>query len=82
MMEDYYPIMEDYPGELDELRKLRSLIKHNVLVEKMAGVYFICGESGEKDDNGLPKQIHICPAYGVDWFMRYERTDKTWGTEY
>ena len=34
--------------------------------EKFEGVYFICGESGDKDDLGLPEYITVCPAYGVD----------------
>jgi hypothetical protein len=74
--------LEAYEGELKRLRKIESIVRHEVLVEKLGNIYFICGEGGEKDDNGLPKQIHVCPAYGCDWFMRYERTDKTWGTEY
>ena len=74
--------IEAYEGELRELRKIKSLIKHNLLAEQMEGIYFICGESGEKDRNNLPKQIHVCPAYGVDWFQVYERTDKTFGPEW
>jgi len=74
--------VEAYPGELNELRKFKALIRHTVLAEKMGDTFFICGESGEKDDNNLPKQIHICPAYGCDWFMLYERRDITWGPEY
>lgn len=74
--------IEAYKGELSELRKLKSLIKHNILAGKLGNIYFICGEGGEKDSNNLPKYIHICPAYGVDWFQVYERTDKTWGPEW
>jgi hypothetical protein len=74
--------LEAYEGELKELRKIKSLIKHTVLAEKMGDIYFICGEGGEKDDNNLPKTIHICPAYGVDWFQVYERTDKSFGPEW
>ena len=74
--------IEAYEGELRELRKIKSLIKHNLLAEQMAGIYFICGEGGEKDQNNLPEQIHVCPAYGVDWFQIYERTDKTFGPEW
>lgn len=74
--------LEAYEGELRELRKIKSLIKHNLLAEQMAGIYFICGEGGEKDKNNLPKQIHVCPAYGVDWFQIYERTDNTFGPEW
>ena len=50
--------------------------------DKFPDAYFISGEGGKKDENGLPKQIHVCPAYGVDWFQIYERTDKTHGPEY
>jgi hypothetical protein len=46
------------------------------------GYYFICGEGGTKDDNGLPERLHVCPAYGADWMMVYTRTDKTSGPEY
>ena len=74
--------IEAYEGELRELRKIKSLIKHNLLAEQMEGIYFICGEGGEKDKNNLPKQIHVCPAYGVDWFQVYERSDQTFGPEW
>lgn len=74
--------IEAYEGELKELRRLKEIIKHEVLAEKLGNIYFICGESGLKDDNGLPDQIHICPSYGVDWFQIYERTDKTFGPEW
>jgi len=74
--------VEAYEGELKRLRKLESIIKHEVLAEKLGDVYFICGEGGEKDSNNLPKQIHICPAHGCDWFEIYEKTGSTWGPEY
>ena len=74
--------LEAYEGELKELRKIKSLIKHNLLAEQMGGIYFICGEGGEKDKNNLPKQIHVCPAYGVDWFQIYDRSDQTFGPEW
>lgn len=78
--------VEAYKGELKELRKLKSLIKHEILAtalsDKIGNIYFICGEGGEKDQNNLPKRIHICPAYGVDWFQIYERTEKTFGPEW
>ncbi len=73
---------EAYEGELAMLRKCYSLVKHTVLTEKMGNIYFICGEGGEKDKNNLPQRIHICPAYGVDWFQVYERTDKSNGPEW
>ena len=74
--------VEAYEGELKELRKIKSLIKHELLHEQMGDIYFICGESGEKDRNNLPDRIHVCPAYGVDWFQVYEKSEKTWGPEY
>ena len=74
--------LEAYEGELKKLRKLYEMVKHIDLAEKLGGIYFICGEGGEKDQNNLPKQIHVCPAYGVDWFQVYEKTDQTWGPEY
>lgn len=67
--------VEQYEGELRELRKLKSLIRHEVLAEKLGDRYFICGESGNKDNNNLPEKILICPAYGVAWFQVYEKTD-------
>jgi hypothetical protein len=73
---------EAYEGELAMLRKCYSLVKHTGLAEKMGNIYFICGEGGQKDKNNLPDKIHICPAYGVDWFQIYEKTDKTFGPEY
>lgn len=74
--------VEAYEGELRELRKIKSLIKHELLAEKMGNIYFICGEGGEKDKNNLPERIHVCPAYGVDWFQIYERTSNSAGTEW
>ena len=74
--------VEAYEGELAKLRKLYEMVKHIDLAEKLGDIYFICGESGNKDENNLPKRIHICPAYGVDWFQIYERTDKSFGPEW
>lgn len=74
--------VEEFAGELAELRKLKALIKHEVLVEKLGDIYFICGEGGEKDLNNLPEKIHICPAYGCDWFQVYQKTEKAVGPEW
>lgn len=66
--------------------KLKLLEKVEMYLETSypdkSGSYFICGEGGVKDGNGLPERLHICPAYGVDWMMLYTRTDKTSGPEY
>jgi hypothetical protein len=74
--------LEAYEGELNELRKIRSFIKHATLADKLGDIYFICGEGGNKDKNNLPDKIHICPAYGVDWFQIYQKTKRTSGPEY
>lgn len=74
--------LEAYEGELRELRKLKSLIKHDILADKLGNIYFIAGQSGNLDDNGLPDKIHICPAYGVDWIHIYQKTDQTFGPEW
>ena len=68
------------------LAKLKLLEKVDMYLKTSypdkSGSYFICGEGGVKDDNGLPERLHICPAYGADWMMLYTRTDKTHGPEY
>lgn len=69
--------IEAYEGELTKLRKLYETVKHEFLAEKMGDIFFICGQSGNEDKNGLPERIHICPAYGVDWFEVYEKTGVT-----
>ncbi len=74
--------LEAYEGELAMLRKCFKLVKHTGLAEKMGDIYFICGEGGQKDQNGLPDRIYICPAYGVDWFQVYEKTQSAVGPEY
>lgn len=69
--------VEAYEGELRHLRKLNSFIRHEILAEKLADNYFICGDNGVVDNNNLPKRLYICPAYGCDWFQVYERTNVT-----
>lgn len=54
----------------------------SIFPDKFPDNYFISGEGGEKDENSLPERIHVCPAYGVDWFQIYERTDKIYGPEW
>lgn len=84
--------IEEYEGELRKLREELETYKNgyeaamriikSTYAEKFGDIYFICGESGNKDQNSLPERIHICPAYGVDWFQIYERTDKSFGPEW
>lgn len=74
--------LEAYEGELKQLRKIKALIKHTVLVEKMGDIYFICGELGAKDVNNMPQKIMVCPAYGLDFSYIYEYTGVTTGPEW
>lgn len=69
-------------AELQLLRRFYELVDHTILAEKLGDRYFICGEGGDKDTNLLPDTIHVCPAYGCDWFQVYKKTDQTHGSEW
>lgn len=66
-------------------RKLKLLEKVDFVLKtsypEKTGHYYMSGELGEKDDNGLPEYIQIVPAYGVDWHMLYKR-DRSFGPEW
>lgn len=82
-------LLEEYQGEIVKLREEVEYLKksyetamkivRSTYPDKFSDTYFICGEGGEKDKNGLPEQVLVCPAYGADWFQIYERTTKTVG---
>jgi hypothetical protein len=55
------------------IEKMNKFLRHNAFAEKHPGVYFICGEAGEKDANGMPEYIHTCPSYGSDVSYVYMR---------
>ena len=78
--------LEAFVGELKDLRSKVTLYEkifmHSFAADKVGDIYFICGELGEKDSNGLPDKLLICPAYGVDWFQVYKKTDQTHGPEW
>lgn len=74
--------VEAYEGELKKLRQVYELLNHTALAEKFGDRYFICGHGGQVDKNGLPDKVFLCPAYGVDWFQIYEKTEKTVATEW
>lgn len=73
-------LIEHLTKKLKLLEKIEMYLKTSV--PEKTGSYFICGEGGVKDGNGLPERLHVCPAYGADWIMLYTRTDKTSGPEY
>jgi hypothetical protein len=93
-MTSYIEAVEKLIDQQDEksirIRELEAKVK---LLEKVemylktsypdkSGSYFICGEGGVKDNNGLPERLHVCPAYGVDWMQIYTRTERTTGPEW
>jgi hypothetical protein len=66
--------------EYDQYQILRKIFIHSH-PEKFEDTFFICGEGGleeEKDNNGLPSYIMVCPAYGADarCTKLYKRVDK------
>lgn len=73
-----YPeeILSERVKELEEQLAAAMRIIKATYPDKFPGNYFICGEAGDKDDNGLPDKVIICPAYGCDWVVMYSK-DKT-----
>jgi hypothetical protein len=69
---DIVYVRGDLIEALEEQNKRLSKIIA-ALMPHLVEHYFICGEGGEKDDNGLPDAISICPAYGADWTVTYKR---------
>jgi hypothetical protein len=58
------------------IEKQQKIIRR-IYVDHFPDTYFVCGELGVKDSNGLPDKIEICPAYGVGWTQLYQKTDTT-----
>lgn len=59
-------------AQYDQYMLLRKIFLH-ANADKYQGVYFICGEAGEKDDFGLPSNLLVCPAMGLDGFAMYKK---------
>jgi len=84
--------IEAYEGELKKLRQDVEILRKGyeaamkivktTYAEKFPDNYFIHGESGDKDSNGLPEKLWIVPAFGVDWFQVYVKMDETCGPEW
>ena len=75
----------DMKNEINRLKEKcdkQAMILRRLTPENFPDTYFICGEAGTKDMNGLPEKILVVPAYGVDWNMTYQRTDKVFGPEW
>ncbi len=56
----------DIDEAANRIEKMNYFLRHNAFAEKHFGVFFICGAAGEKDKNGVPEEVYICPAYGSD----------------
>lgn len=65
----------------DQLSKMkeRDTLQRTILKKALGDKWFTTGEYGERDNNGLPKYISVCPCYGVDFSVLYEKTDKVIG---
>ena len=64
--------VEQLQRQLELVDKFKTMLIHSQ-AEKLQGVYFICGEAGEKDEMGLPDYISVCPAYGLDGIAMYKK---------
>jgi len=60
----------------------QAMILRRLMPDKFPNTYFIHGELGEKDQNGMPDKIMVVPAYGVDFSYIYTREEKTIGPEW
>jgi hypothetical protein len=69
---------DELEAQLDLIAKQQKIIRR-IYVDHFPDTYFVSGEIGHKDQNGLPEYIEVCPAYGVDWTQLYQRTDRTIG---
>lgn len=72
----------------EEIKRLRekcdmqTMILRRLTPEHYPDTFFITGMTGTKDRNGLPENLLVCPAYGVDFSCVYERKEKTVGPEW
>lgn len=84
---DMTPICTDLLDAVNEIEELTVLLEkqqqiiRRVYADRFPNTWFVCGEMGEKDQNGLPQYIDVCPAYGVGWYQVYEKTDRSVSTE-
>ena len=61
-------------ARLSELiAKFRTIVIH-ASAEKREDIYFICGQMGPMDEMRLPAKILVCPAFGLDGFAVYSKT--------
>lgn len=60
----------------------QAMMLRRLFPDQSPDTYFICGEGGGKDGNGLPERVHVCPAYGCDFSEVYEKTGRSIGPEW
>jgi len=79
---------ERYDFHVAEIERLKEICNNQAMIlrrltpDKFPDTYFIHSGLGEKDKNGMPEKLLVCPAYGLDFSYVYERTEKTTGPEW
>jgi hypothetical protein len=82
---NFDPDQADAITEIERLREKcnkQAMILRRLTPDKYPDLYFIHGELGEKDQNGMPEKIMVVPAYGVDFSYIYTRDEKIIGPEW
>lgn len=74
--------LKDEVARLREKCDMQATILRRLTPDHYPGIYFIHGELGVKDSNGMPDKLLVVPTYGCDFSYVYERTDKTTGPEW
>jgi len=59
---------------LDIYKRERQRFQH--AHPEITGQFFLTGGHGEKDDNMLPRFVTVCPAYGANFEVVYQKTDR------
>lgn len=82
MMLEASEVIRKATEEIDRLKKENERLAHivkRIYLENFPNTWFTCGEIGNKDENGLPEMIQVCPAYGVDWSAIYKKDGRIIG---
>lgn len=78
-------LIAELTEEIERLKQKcdkQAMILRRLTPENFPGFYFIHGDGGSKDINGLPERLYVVPSYGCDWSQVYERTEKMTGPEW
>lgn len=57
-------------AEYEMFEKLKKIRFHS---SEKSGSFFLCGEGGEHDENGLPDILLVCPHHGINTTAIYEK---------